>query len=407
VSQRWVAGRRPAVGPDAGTGAPLAGYVKGVLVVALCTGVAALMQTRFERANLIMVYLLGVLWAAVSLGRGPAVLASLLAVASFDFFFVPPGGTLAVSDPQYLVTFAVMLLAAFVIATLAARLRTQVRMARIDERRAEALARLSGELVALREHDRIAASAVAHLRELFERRVALLLPDDRGRLAVAAGDTALMEDGSNEHGVAQWAFDSGHAAGRGTDTLQEHRCLHLPLRASGRELGVIAIANQDPRRPMSPGSIRLLEAFANQVALALERATLADQAESARVQGEAERLRSGLLSSVSHDLRTPLAVITGAASTLLEAGDTLPATERNEMLKSVAEEATRLNQLVGNLLAMTRLEGGALEVRRSWHPLEEIIGAALHRIGPLVEERPVRVDLPPHLPLVAVDDVLL
>src|SRR5262245_4022354 len=407
VSQRGVGDRRPPAGPDVETGPRLAGYVKSVLVVALSTGVAALLHNRFEGANLIMVYLLGVLGAAVSLGRGPAVLASLLSVASFDFFFVPPGGTLAVSDPQYLVTFAVMLLTAIVIATLAARLRTQARVARIDGRRAEALARLSGELVALRDRDRIATSAVRHLEEVFESRAALLLPDAHGRLSVAAGDAALLEDGDRERGVAQWAFDSGHAAGRGTDTLQQHRCLHLPLRSSSRELGVITIAPADPRRRTAPDAIRLLEAFANQVALALERAALADQAERARVQGEAERMRSGLLSSVSHDLRTPLAVITGAATTLLEAGDSLPEIERREMLKSLAEEATRLNQLVGNLLAMTRLEGGALEVRRSWHSLEEIIGAALHRSGPLAGDRPVRIDLPPHLPLVAVDDVLL
>jgi two-component system sensor histidine kinase KdpD len=158
---------------------------------------------------------------------------------------------------------------------------------------------------------------------------------------------------------------------------------------------------------MAPDVFRLLRAFANHAALAIERSELSERAEGARVQSETERLRSGLLSSVSHDLRTPLAVITGAASTLLEDDDRLDAAAKREMLRSIADEAGRLNRLVANLLAMTRLEAGALEVRRSWHSLEEIVGAALHRLEPLLGSRPVRVQLPPNLPLVAVDDVLL
>src|SRR5262249_13574194 len=152
---------------------------------------------------------------------------------------------------------------------------------------------------------------------------------------------------------------------------------------------------------------RMLQAFCNHAALALERAELADQAERARILSETERLRSGLLSSVSHDLRTPLAVITGAATTLLEDEDRLAPAEQREMLRSIADEAGRLNRLVANLLAMTRLEAGALEVKRSWHTLEEVVGAALQRIEPLLGERPVRVRIPADLPLVAVDDVLL
>ena len=382
-------------------------YGRSLLVVLACTGVAALMHTRFERANLVMVYLVGVMWVAVSLGRGPAALASVLSVAAFDFFFVPPNWTFAVSDTQYLVTFAVMLLAAMLIGTLASRLQAQVQAARVDEHRSDALTRLSGELVALQDRDRIVSAALRHLEDVFESRVAVLLPDDHGRLAVAAGDATLLGADGRERGVAQWAFDAGQSAGLGTDTLPGSRCLHLPFKGSSHELGVIAILPADVRRLMSPDAFRLLEAFANHTALALERAALAEQAERARVQSETERLRSGLLSSVSHDLRTPLAVITGAATTLLEAGPSLPESERRGMLKSVAEEAGRLNRLVGNLLAMTRLEAGALEVRRSWHSLEEIVGAALHRIEPLMGERPVTVRIEPHLPLVPVDDVLL
>jgi two-component system sensor histidine kinase KdpD len=382
-------------------------YGQSALVVLACTVLSVLMNPWLERANLIMLYLLGVMWVAVSLGRGPAVLASVLAVLAFDFFLVPPRYTFGVSDTQYLVTFAVMLLASILIGTLAARLQAQVQAARVGERRADALARLSGELVALQDRARILAMLLRHLEDVFESRGVVLLPDAAGRLEVTAGDPGLLGSDAHERGVAQWAFDAGQSAGLGTATLPGSRCLHLPLRGSSRELGVIALEPRDIRSLMAPDSFRLLRAFANHAALALERSALAEQAERARVQSETERLRSGLLSSVSHDLRTPLAVITGAASTLLEDDDRLGPTARREMLRSIADEAGRLNRLVSNLLAMTRLEAGALEVKRSWHSLEEVVGAALHRLDPLLGGRAVRVNLPPELPLVAVDDVLL
>src|SRR5262245_41143261 len=292
------------------------------------------MNPHFERANLIMVYLLGVMWVAVLLGRGPAVLASFLSVVAFDFFLVPPRFTFAVSDTQYLVTFAVMLLASILIGTLAARLQAQVQAARIGEHRSDALAKLSGELVALQDRERILAALLRHLADVFESRAVVLLPDARGRLEVAAGDPALLGPGAHERGVAQWAFDAGQSAGLGTATLPGSRCLHLPLRSS-RELGVIALEPRDIRSLMTPDSFRLLRAFANHAALALERAALVDQAEHASIQSETERLRSGLLSSVSHDLRTPLAVITGAASTLLEDEDRMDGAAQREMLRSI------------------------------------------------------------------------
>ena len=382
-------------------------YGKSALGVLMCTAFSLLLSPWFERANLVMIYLLGVMWVAVSLGRGPAVVASVLSVVAFDFFLVPPFYTFAVSDTQYLVTFGVMLLASILIGTLAARLQAQVQAARVGERRADALAKLSGELVALQDRDRILGVLLRHLEDVFESRGVVLLPDARGKLDVAAGNAAVLGAGAHERGVAQWAFDAGQSAGLGTATLPGSRCLHLPLRGSSRELGVIALEPREIRSLMAPDSFRLLRAFANHAALALERSALAEQAERARVQSETERLRSGLLSSVSHDLRTPLAVITGAASTMLEDEDRLDPGARREMLRSIADEAGRLNRLVANLLAMTRLEAGALEVRRSWHSIEEVVGAALRRLEPLLGARPVRVNLPPSLPLVAVDDVLL
>ena len=382
-------------------------YALSVLIVLGCTGLAAVMQPHFEPPNLIMVYLLGVMWTAASFGRGPAALASVLSVMGFDFFFVPPRLTLAVADAQYLVTFTIMLIAAILIGTLAARLREQVQAARLDEHRSRALSKLSRELVASQDRDRILAVALRHLEEVFGSRAVVLLPEAGGRLAIAAGDPTLLGVDGDEHGVAQWAFDAGQPAGLGTTMLPGSRCLHLPLRGTRRELGVIAIAPPDIRRLLAPDTFRLLEAFANHAALALERGQLAEQAEHARVQTETERLRSALLSSISHDLRTPLAVITGVTSTLLESEATLALEDRRDMLKTVADEAARLNRLVANLLAMTRLESGALEVRRSWHSMEEIVGAALRRLDPFLSGRPVTVDIASEVPLVPVDDVLI
>jgi len=383
------------------------GYLRAGAAVLACSGIAALMQRYFEPTNLVMVYLLGVMWVAVTVGRGPAAIAAVLSVAAFDYLFVPPLYTFAIADTQYFVTLAVMLVAALVIGTLAARLRAQLDEARTDERRADALARLSGELVALQDRDRILAAVLRRLETVFDSRAAVLLPDAGGRVSLAAGDPAVLGSHGDERGLAQWAFDAGQPAGLGTHTLPDGRALWVPLHATAGALGVIGLVPADARKLLAPGAFRLLRAFADHAALALERSRLAEQAEGARVQSETERLRSGLLSSVSHDLRTPLAVITGVTSTLLEADGALAPDQRAEMLRTVVDEASRLNQLVGNLLAMTRLESGTLEVRRHWVPVEEIIGAALHRIEPLAGDRAIRVNVASDVPLVAVDDVLI
>jgi len=400
---------RPAPAAPVTDRAPRAAYVRSVLVVGIATGVAALMRSRFgfEASNLIMVYLLGVMWVAVTLGRGPAILASILSVATFDFFFVPPYLTFAVTDTQYVVTFVVMLLAAILISTLAARLREQAVVARRDERRSVALSKLSGELAGLQERAGILEAAVRHVGDVFDCRAVMLLPDESGRVAYAAGARELLGDDDHERGVAQWVFDSARPAGLGTATLPGSRCLFLPLRASQRDLGVLGIAPADVRRVLAPDAYRLLEAFTSQTALALERGELAREAERARVRAETEQMRSALLSSVSHDLRTPLAAITGAATSLLDESGTLPAPTRREMMETIADEAGRLNRLVSNLLQMTRLEAGVMSLQRGWHSLEEVIGAALQRVAPLLEGRPVATHVPPELPLVLLDDVLI
>jgi two-component system sensor histidine kinase KdpD len=360
------------------------------------------MSPYFEPTNLIMIYLLGVMLVALFIGRRPAVLASVLSVAAFDFCFVPPQFTFAVSDTQYIVTFAVMLAAALALSTMANWLRVQTDAARRRELRTAALYRLGRELAALGGTQQLLTVAERMVGEEFASRAVLLLADDAGRLhgAEIPGATELER---HELGVAQWSFDNALPAGVGTETLPAARGVYLPLVGSQGPIGVLGLGRR-PGEALRPDQFRFLEAIANQTALAIERSRLAEQAESTRVQVESERLKNALLSSVSHDIRTPLAAITGAATSLLS--DAIPEPSRRELTATIAEEAQRLSRQVGNLLEMTRLESGPIEVRKEWHLLEESVGAALERFTAPLNGRPVTVDVG-GAPLAPYDDVLI
>jgi len=382
-------------------------YAEALVVVALCTGMAWLMFPHFGLSNLIMVYLLGVVAVAARSGRGPTAFASLLSVATFDFFFVPPFFSFAVSDTQYLVTFAVMLVVALVISGLTVRIRAQADLARDRERRTAALYAMSRELASTREVDDLLAIAIRHIVDVFPAEVAVLLPDGTGRLTPRTVPAAALHTDAAEQAVAEWVYSHRELAGLGTSTLPGAAALYVPLIGSRGAAGVLGVKPSEPHVFDSPEQLHLLETFANQTALAIERATLADEAQASQVRMETERLRNSLLSSVSHDLRTPLATITGAATTMLESGSRLDQRTQKELLESVRDEAERLNRLVQNLLEMTRLESGAIELRRGWHPLEEVIGAALGRLAKSLGSRRVTVSIPPDLPLVKIDDVLI
>ena len=382
------------------------GYGFSLAVVAFCTGLAWAMFPFFALSNLIMAYLLGVVVVATRSGRGPTILASVLSVAAFDFFFVPPYYTFAVSDTQYFVTFGVMLVVALVISGLAVRIRTQAEAARDREQRIAALYAMSRELASTRGVHDLLQVAVRHITEVFRTRIVVLLPRPGGRLAPEGGlpDQFPLDD--NELAVGQWAYEHGRIAGLGTETLPGATALYVPLVASAGTVGVLGLRPEDPRSLRAPERLHQLEAFASQTALAIERAHLAEEAQQAQVRAETERLRNSLLSSVSHDLRTPLASITGAASTLLESGAKLDARTRQDLLEALHEEAERLNRLVQNLLEMTRLESGALQLHAEWHPIEEVVGAALGRFGKRFGDRQVATRIPADLPLVLIDDVL-
>ncbi|MGO8756374.1 MAG: DUF4118 domain-containing protein [Gallionellaceae bacterium] len=383
------------------------GYLWAVATTAICTAVAWFLLRHFELANLIMVYLLGVVAVASRYGRGPSVLSSFLSVVSFDFFFVPPRFSFAVSDTQYLITFAVMLLVALVISSMTASTHHQARIAGHRERRIASLYAMSRELAATRGKENIVRIAVKHVAEVFEAQSVVLLPDETGRIVYPKAEGTAQSCHGSDLSVAQWVYDHDQMAGMGTDTLPGGEVVYLPLKASSGMIGVLALLPLNPARLALPEQQRLLETFVSQIALALERARLSAEAHSVQLKMETEQLRNALLSAISHDLRTPLSAIVGASSSLVRDGDRMASHTRQELGQAIYDEATRMSGLANNLLDMARLQAGAVVLNRQWQPLEEVVGGALGGLAARLVNHPVTVKLPRDLPLVEIDSLLI
>jgi two-component system sensor histidine kinase KdpD len=351
-----------------------------------------------------MLYLLAVVVASARFRRGPAVVASLVGIASFDFFFVHPFYTFSVADVRYVLTFGVMLVVALVLGNLTGRIRSQAEAAREREQRTSALYGLSRDLAAARDRDAVLAAALRSLRDTFAIDAVALLPDDAGGVAVVGSSPYPLDD--RERAVAQWSFDHGQAAGRGTTTLPGAGALYLPLESSGHAVGVIGLPLANPAEFRDPARRRLLEALAGQTAAALERLVLAARSRESEVEVEAERLRTALLSSLSHDMRTPLASIEGAASTLLQESEPARAARR-DLAATIVQESHRMGRLVANLLDMIRVEAGALQVQKEWQLLSDVVGVALLRTEEQLRGHPVATTFPPDVPLVPMDEILL
>jgi two-component system, OmpR family, sensor histidine kinase KdpD len=377
------------------------------VVTIICTAVAFVMYPRFELSNLVMVYLLGVTVAGLRLGRGPSLLTSLLNVAAFDFFFVPPRFTLAISDAQYLVTFAVMLIIALVIANLMASIRQQTRVAGARERRTALLYGMSRELAATRGLSSLARVAVSHVAEVFQCKTVILLPDPTGKLQYPSEPGMDVSFRRADLAVAQWVVDHGHRAGLGSDTLAAAAGLYLPLGNERQGLGVLAVLPENQRRVLLPEQRHLLETFAGQIGIALERARLAEAAEAASLDAERESLRNTLLASISHDLRTPLAVMAGAGSTLADRGATLDESTRLSLARSIETKAHEMSDLVSNVLDLMRFESGQVVLRLDWQSLDDLVGAALQGLEEKLAGHIVEVRLPADLPPVYVDAKLI
>ncbi len=393
-------------------------YAKAVAIVAAVTVVCAFLYGHIERTNLVMLYLLGGVLTAARLGRGPSTVAALLSVLLFDFLFVPPEFSFAVSDLEYLITFVVMLITGLVISHFATRGRRQATVSRARERRASELYALSRELAQTRNVAELGEILGRHALSGIDGEAAVLLPDARGHVqdpthfctrGRESASSARYPVPGNDLGIAQWAYDHRQKAGHNTDTLASADAIYLPLNALKRCLGVLGLRPADPTQLDVPEQMQLLESFVNQTAVAMERVQLADTAQAAEVEIEAEKMRNALLSSISHDFRTPLASIIGATSSLLSDDDVnaIPAPRRTALLQTVLDEASRLHRLVDNLLDLTRLNAGTLPLKRQWTSLEEIVGAVLNRLRDALSGRRVDLDLPDDLPLVHADEVML
>ncbi len=380
-------------------------YAEAIIVIVACTLVAYLMVPFFALANVIMVYLVGVVVVSGRCGRGPSILASILSVAAFDYFFVPPVMTFAVSDTQYIVTFGVMLLVAIIITTLTARIKEQAQTAKNREYRTAQLYDMSRARVGVRGPEQIADVASRYISALFDSPVVVLFTDATGGMTTQPNATVQLS--AYEAAVARWVYDHSQAAGLSTTTLPNARGLYLPLAAAETNIGVLGVYPGQADRFTATDQLEFLQTVAHQMALAIERARLEAETERVQIEIETERLRNALLSSVSHDLRTPLASITGAVSSLLEDNNMLDSHTRHELAQVAFEEAERLNRLLSNLLEMTRLEAGSLEVRKEWQPLDEVVGTALSHLNPRLDGHTITTNIPPDLPPIPLDDALI
>ncbi len=383
------------------------GYVWAVAVTIANTVLAHLMFGRFELANLIMVFLLGVVFIATRFGRGPSIFASFLGVAIIDLLFVKPYFSLSVADSQYLVTLLAMLTVAILISNLMANVRSQAKVAGHRERRATVLYAMSRDLTASQSEDEIVRAAVHHLYSEFGSRNVILFPDANGRIICPTGQAIPESLHAADLSVAQWVMDHNEIAGQGTDTLPGAEAVYFPLSNKETVLGVLVLLPVNLRRVFLPEQQKLLETFLGQIAQAITRVRLTEQARKAQVEMEAERLRNSLLSSISHDLRTPLATIVGSASALVEEDNTLKAENKLELSRAIYDEAQRMSSLVNNILDMARLDAGAVELNKQWVPLEEIIGAVLTLLQKRLAGRLVTVKLPPGIPMIYVDAVMI
>jgi two-component system sensor histidine kinase KdpD len=399
--------KKTSVSNDAGKPGKLSAYLWTLAILGICSAFAGLMRPYFELSNVVMIYLFGVVIIASQFGRGPSILASIVSVAAFDFFYVPPYLTFAVSDTQYILTFVVMLVVALFISTLTTTIKQQAEASWLRETRTTALYSMSRELSSSLDAKSLATIGVNHIASVFESQVALYLTDNDGLLGLAANGTGEHELKNVETGITSWVHQNKQPAGLGTDTLPGADALYLPLTGAKKIIGVLVVRPAQSDRFLSPEQFRLLETFSNQMALACERARMSEESEQARLQAKTEQLRSSLLSSFSHDLRTPLATISGAASSILEGSDAFDIDSCKQMVREIYQESMRMNRLVSNLLDMTKLQSGNLRINQELQPVDEVVGAAMNYMEEKIGERELTTNVPQDLPLINVDPVLI
>ncbi len=381
-------------------------YAVALAVVAASLGLAKLVQPIFGVEAVDLIFLTGVVAIAIQFGLYPSLVAVLAASLAYNFFFLPPLHTFTIAEPTNVASFVLFTVVAVLVSNLAARVRLQAEIARGRARTTEALYGFSRKLTSCTGLDDVLWATAFQIASLLAARVVVLLPETDGAIAVRAGYPPEDELDGADIAAAKVAYDTGKPAGRGADTLPGAKRLFLPLRTSRGVVGVVGLDADKASRLFTPEQRRLFDALADQAALAIQQVQLLEDLDRAKLDAETDRLRQALLTSISHDLRTPLASIIGAAATLRDYRTELDEETKADLLGSIHEESERLNRFIANLLDMTRLESGAIRPNRSPHEIDEVVGSALRRAGKVLAGHRVAVDLSSDLPMVDIDPVL-
>jgi two-component system, OmpR family, sensor histidine kinase KdpD len=394
---------RAAEGPEAIEPRP---YVAVLLAVAAAVGVGEVLWPWIGVENIGLVFLTAIVGIAVRFGLWPSLLASVVSALCYNFFFTEPYYAFTISDPKDVVAVVFFTIVAIVVSNVAARGRNQAVAAMTRARTTDLLYSFSRKLAGVGTLDDVLWATAYQTALMLKVRVVLLLPEN-GSIAVKAGYPP--EDTLDEADIAaaNWAWENDRSAGRGSDTLPGAKRLFLPMRTGRGAIGVIGIDSDKPGPLLTPDQRRLIDALIDQSALAIERVYLVEDVDRAKRTIETDRLRSALLTSISHDLKTPLAAVLAAAGTLRDFATALSDAEKADLLATIIDESERLNRFIANLLDMTKLEAGAIVPNASPHDLDEIVGSALRRAGKILARHRVELDLAPALPMVAVDAVLL
>lgn len=381
-------------------------YLVALLAVAAAFALVRLIEPLVGLDSLDLVFLTAIVGVAVRFGLGPSLLAVVAGSLTYNFFFLPPLYTFTITSPTNVAALILFTIVALLVSNLAAQVRRQAVTAQARARTTEALYAFSRKLAGVSTLDDLLWATAYQLASQLEAQVVILLPDPDGTIAVRAGYPPEDRLEPADIAAAKWTFETNRPAGRGSDNLPGARRLFMPLRTGRGAVGVIGLDSERPGPILTPDARRLFDALADQAAVAIERVTLVEDIEAATRAAEADRLRQALLTSISHDLRTPLAAIIGAAGTLRDFGPDIAEEARADLLSTVLAEAERLNRFIANLLDMTRLEAGAVAPNAAPHDLAEIIGSALRRASLVLAGHPVELDLAGDLPMVAVDPVL-
>ncbi len=382
-------------------------YVAPLLVVAAWTGLSKKLLPNVEIINIAMIYLLLNVMIAVRYGQGPSIISAVASVMCFDFSFVPPFYTFVVSDARYWVTFLVMLAVTIITSRLTIQLRRSAEAASERERYTANLYALSREMLKSRNTREISSTVAHHLAEVAHGDIIILLGSEPELMFLEAASNPQWHFDDTDRAVAQWVCKNGKSAGLGTQTLPLAKAIFFPLIGSRGIIGVVGIRPGPDSNVAESAGQHFVENVVGQGGLAIERAMLAEEARTAEMDAEREGLISSLLSSVSHDLRTPLTSISGAASTLLDQEARLSPDDKKRLLEMVNDESARLNRLVENILQITKIESGKVTVRKELHSLEEIIGSSLNRLDRFLKGRKIAIDIPEDLPLVPLDALLI